>query len=251
MDFSRFELILISIISTNIGGDQYSTRSGHTAIVDFIRSAVGGVHTSHINESITDYLCSTDNYSSNNTKNYRQTAFDITSLDLESANTTKISAQTLSRCVSYERDCSFYSRCLEKAIPCGAQGYATGYGEKYCIIFTKNVSKFTRKGQIWIWSTMSCLQRALEPIANRDVSMNCSKIAEVAHRSHPICYVVSTPGGVCLLPFADWAELFRIVKIDTFALKQLAIITKFCGNVYYGQILAAMKTLYGQLGFIV
>ena len=30
------------------------------------------------------------------------------------------------------RHCGFYSACLERALPCGEQGYALGFGERYC-----------------------------------------------------------------------------------------------------------------------
>lgn len=31
--------------------------------------------------------------------------------------------------------CDFYTQCLEVESPCGPQGYALGYGDKYCVRF--------------------------------------------------------------------------------------------------------------------
>ena len=33
------------------------------------------------------------------------------------------------------RDCSFYASCLERSHPCGADGHALGYGDRYCLYF--------------------------------------------------------------------------------------------------------------------
>lgn len=181
-----------------------------------------------------------------------RTAFVASSLALTAIGTyisTQTSNLNSSRCLSSDRDCSFYSRCLENAIPCGENGYATGFGTKYCTKFSQNSSKFSPKGQTWMWNTMSCLQKVLEPIANKDtnISMNCSQIKEFAYNSHPNCYVISTPGGVCLLPVTDWVELVKIVEIDMPALKQAVSVAKSCGKVYYGKILATTKTLYASL----
>ena len=32
-------------------------------------------------------------------------------------------------------NCSFYDVCIEAVTPCGSDGYAEGYGEKYCVRF--------------------------------------------------------------------------------------------------------------------
>ncbi|OXA40201.1 Speckle-type POZ protein [Folsomia candida] len=177
----------------------------------------------------------------------RKTALPASSHAPRANTVTHTSTQTSRKCLSHQRDCSFYSRCLEKSIPCGENGYATGWGDKYCTKFVRNVSKFSPMGQTWMWSAMSCLQRALEPIANGEVSMNCSQITEFAYTSHPDCYIVSTPGGVCLLPFTDWVELVGSIEINVLVVKQMVITAIFCGKVYYGKIMATMKTVYASL----
>ncbi|OXA40222.1 hypothetical protein Fcan01_25059, partial [Folsomia candida] len=214
-------------------------------IINPIRSEDGGIIQNRINQVAINYLTRKDDHWSNYTSN-RKTAFH-TSSRAPSANTVTHTTQTSGRCLSYEWDCSFYSRCLEKSIPCGKDGYATGFGDKYCTKFVKNLSKFSPMGQTWMFRTMSCLQRTLEPIANGEVSMNCSQIAEFAYTSHPDCYAVSTPGGVCLLPFTDWVELVGSIEINVLVVKQMVITTIFCGKVYYGKIMATMKTVYASL----
>ena len=40
-------------------------------------------------------------------------------------------------------NCSFYPQCVEKRFPCGPNGYALGYGNKYCNIFVKDANCYT------------------------------------------------------------------------------------------------------------
>lgn len=56
--------------------------------------------------------------------------------------------------------CLYYSQCLENKIQCGGNGYAKGYGEKYCLKFLEN-EKLSDKGKEWRNVTMSCLQQSL------------------------------------------------------------------------------------------
>ena len=39
-------------------------------------------------------------------------------------------------------NCAFYSDCVEKRVPCGPNGYALGYGKKYCVRFGENIDCF-------------------------------------------------------------------------------------------------------------
>ena len=39
--------------------------------------------------------------------------------------------------------CSFYPQCVESRFPCGSNGYALGYGNKYCNIFVEDVNCYT------------------------------------------------------------------------------------------------------------
>lgn len=41
-------------------------------------------------------------------------------------------------------NCNFYSQCVEKRVPCGPNGYALGYGGKYCVKFGEYIDCFTQ-----------------------------------------------------------------------------------------------------------
>ena len=47
-------------------------------------------------------------------------------------------------CANYveNRDCKFYSECVESRVPCGEGDYALGYGHKYCNRFLDHRDKF-------------------------------------------------------------------------------------------------------------
>ena len=65
---------------------------------------------------------------------------------------------------SIEADCSFYQDCVESSVACGADGYALGYGGKYCGKFVENLAEFSPEGETWILGTLTCLKSALVPI---------------------------------------------------------------------------------------
>lgn len=114
-------------------------------------------------------------------------------------------------CLPVHRDCSFYSRCLEAAVPCGPNGYALGFGLPYCTKFQDNYDRFSPRGQIWMWSTMTCLQNYLIPIANGQKTATCTEIHSFAFASHSVCY--TQPGSsICDLPFSDWTLLFVMIS---------------------------------------
>lgn len=108
--------------------------------------------------------------------------------------------------------CGFYVECLENFYPCGVNGYAIGYGYKYCNRFSSdNMSEcMDDAGDEWVNSTLSCLQQALLPIteSNDTSDFSCRSIKVDAFDSHSICY---TGGGlpsplepsVCFLPYSD------------------------------------------------
>ncbi|KAJ6643668.1 hypothetical protein Bhyg_08632 [Pseudolycoriella hygida] len=113
-------------------------------------------------------------------------------------------------CVPSSTDCSFYSDCLEAAVPCGPNGYALGYGLKFCQKFKARSLLFSPRGRQWILSTTKCLQNALVPIASGEVVKTCSEIQDYAYDSHPDCY--TQPGhSVCDLPITDWALILTII----------------------------------------
>lgn len=114
-------------------------------------------------------------------------------------------------CQPIRRDCSFYSRCLESAVPCGPTGYAIGFGLPYCSKFEEHYERFSLRGQEWVWTAAYCLQDVLVPVANRQKLMTCEEIHAFAFASHSACY--TQPGhSVCDLPFSDWTLLFVMIS---------------------------------------
>ena len=108
--------------------------------------------------------------------------------------------------------CGFYIGCLENYYPCGEEGYAIGYGYKYCQKFTDEETRncMDNSGNEWINSTLLCLQQALVPIIESDDinDMSCRSIKLDAFDSHSTCYTGgggSTPSApsVCFLPPSD------------------------------------------------
>ena len=45
-------------------------------------------------------------------------------------------------------DCEFYNQCVEKTVPCGNEGYAVGYGYRYCNRFALFYEDFTEEVNI-------------------------------------------------------------------------------------------------------
>lgn len=128
--------------------------------------------------------------------------------------------------------CDYYSQCLEKAIPCGANGYALGYGQRYCQRFLKE-SRFSGKGEIWRDATLICLQREL---AFRDWGSDpftCREIKDFAFDSHPVCY--TQPGvTVCDLGVSDLNLIFTTIDgpdlLSLRGIKQIKAVAKICLN---------------------
>jgi hypothetical protein len=116
--------------------------------------------------------------------------------------------------------CGFYPNCLETWKPCGAHGYALGYGLKYCDAFTSNTSLSCMDdgGKVWINSTLECLQEALVPLieGNPD-NITCPAIKSFAFNSHPTCYTggggaVPIAPSICFMP-QDWKCLFETIDL--------------------------------------
>ena len=104
--------------------------------------------------------------------------------------------------------CLWYPDCLEQAHPCGADGYALGYGFKYCQLFASaNSSQLSPAGLLWRNETLLCLQRALVPLLS-NATVTCAEILDFAYQTHPICY---TESGLCKLSLKDLEAIREIV----------------------------------------
>ena len=135
-------------------------------------------------------------------------------------------------------DCSFYPDCLEGAVKCGADGYALGYGGKYCNRFKDNISYFSADGQRWIHGTLKCLKNHLVKVASGSGPKDCKGIMDLAFDSHVPCYV---DNGFCSLAF-HWTNpaeefhflraLMRVYDVKDFAslmaIKQVGGVLKSC-----------------------
>lgn len=133
-------------------------------------------------------------------------------------------------------DCSFYTDCLEAAVHCGPDGYALGYGGKYCQRFSDNINYFSQDGQKWITGTLTCLKNNLVKPASHQGPNDCNAVMNMAFDSHVPCYVNH---GFCKLAF-HWSSpseefhflraLMRVYDVKDFAslmaIKQIAGVVK-------------------------
>ena len=112
-------------------------------------------------------------------------------------------------------DCGWYRQCLARMYNCtGQTEYAISYGEKFCNLYGKSRSSFSRKGRQWIDAVRKCLQVALVPALHIcQVKPTCEDIKRIAFESHVPCYVNPYQGfSVCNLDPIDWARIFWTIK---------------------------------------
>ena len=58
-----------------------------------------------------------------------------------------VAVQPTAECISLRQsaNCSFYTECVERNMPCGPSGYAVGYGYHFCNAFGELRGEFTRE----------------------------------------------------------------------------------------------------------
>lgn len=56
--------------------------------------------------------------------------------------TSRASAQNCQQLADSTDGCNFYTDCLEVASPCGPDGYALAYGNRYCLRFGEKSNSF-------------------------------------------------------------------------------------------------------------
>lgn len=104
--------------------------------------------------------------------------------------------------ISAAPGCGFYATCIERACPCGPDGYALGYGRKYCRRIS-GLEGLSPAGRRWRNGVVSCLQHRLsEALPKTDC--DCRAIARKAYASHYGCYA-RAPVSICDLPPRDIA----------------------------------------------
>jgi len=112
--------------------------------------------------------------------------------------------------------CDLYASSVEAEHPCGSDGYALSYGEKYCHRFMGQTG-LSDRGTAWRDATMRCLQHEFLEASRAAVS--CSALADAAFASHPVCYT-QTEHSICALPMSDvWTILRTLDGSDAFSLR--------------------------------
>jgi hypothetical protein len=115
-------------------------------------------------------------------------------------------------CLTPRRDnCSFYSACVEPSTHCGEDGYALGYGERYCTAF-KSLNRLSPQGMAWKSAVMLCLQDALVPFVE-GAATTCSDLLDTAFASHPHCYT-QPDHSFCFLPPSDTLQVLKTIGIN-------------------------------------
>ncbi len=101
-------------------------------------------------------------------------------------------------CAELIGSCEYYECIDQERLSCGDDGYALGYGKKYCerfsaIDFQENAPPFSgdfypAKGNEWRDNVRSCLQVSMEAFFASDEAKDCSALRTFAFDSHPACY---------------------------------------------------------------
>ena len=164
---------------------------------------------------------------------------------------------TIASCAApLTRHCGFYSACLERALPCGEEGYALGFGERYCTAFRN--AALSDEGTAWATGVMGCLQRALVPrvaqagsfATKPETAALCTSVLEDAFASHPACYT-DPAHSICFLPPGDLATVLSVIGAqELFTKRTSAQIAQTIG-ICLGQVTQAITShLFGRHGAI-
>jgi hypothetical protein len=109
--------------------------------------------------------------------------------------------------------CDFYQDTLEARAPCGAAGYAAGYGGPYCRRFLSRIGSFSPRGARWMRGALVCLQDYLRGVLERPGGPpDCGEMHQLAFDSHPACYTESEVSFCDLTP-RDYLEVGRIIAL--------------------------------------
>ena len=153
---------------------------------------------------------------------------------------------TMASCATpITRHCGFYAACLERALPCGEQGYALGFGERYCTAFRS--ASLSEKGTAWATGVMGCLQKKLVArvaqagaFATKPESATvCSAIQEEAFASHPACYT-DPAHSICFLPPSDLRKILGVIGAQEIFTKRTSTQIAQTVGVCIGQVTHAI-----------
>ena len=137
--------------------------------------------------------------------------------------------------------CGFYSACLERALPCGEEGYALGFGERFCTA-SRNAD-LSDKGRSWAVGVMACLQHALVPRVLQAGAFTtepaspavCSALFEEGFATHPACYT-HPDHSICFLPPGDLKAILGIIGVDEVFTKRTRAQVRQTIGVCIGQV---------------
>lgn len=104
--------------------------------------------------------------------------------------------------ISSAPGCGFYATCVERTCPCGNDGYALGYGRKYCRRIS-GLDGLSPTGRRWRDGVVACLQHRLREALPK-TGCDCRAIARKAYASHYGCYARASV-SICDLPPRDIA----------------------------------------------
>jgi len=111
-----------------------------------------------------------------------------------------------------DNPCAFYRSCVETSLRCGPDGYAIGYGEKYCKAFSLIDEGLSPKAIKWRDSTRTCLQQRLAKSIDAADDVTCSTVRSMAFNKHSECYT-QDPDSICYLTGSDGFTI--LTTVDT------------------------------------
>lgn len=133
---------------------------------------------------------------------------------------------------SREGSCDFY-QCFDNRRSCGTDGYALGYGKKYCNRFGDFYNDFTSDGQAMIDCVRKCLTKALlnQYSSGQASGGGCDQIKNIAFDSHVDCYYNC---NFCNVYANNKIALYHVYEVNDFfstlALKQVVTVGAKCGG---------------------
>ena len=112
-------------------------------------------------------------------------------------------------------NCDYYSECIEfnPNLPtCGENGYAIGYGYKYCRRYKENRPLFTNKVNEFLDQVRPCLISKMRKYLNDTLAgiITCEDIHDKAMEEHEFCYLRS---GFCDLGIFEKFSLGKVVDL--------------------------------------
>jgi hypothetical protein len=141
-----------------------------------------------------------------------------------------------------ESTCLQYHVLDEQILSCGPQGYALGFGARYCDRFSAlGISDLSAQGLAWRDATRACLLEDFTAIATDSEEPTCRDLKIRAFQSHPPCYTdpLGQRGGqnrisFCKLEPRDVLRVLQVVEpldlLSPLAIQQNVRIAGLCAD---------------------